>query len=108
MASERDPLIAAEVPVFVAEIQRIFTAAELRDYLDRLERSKYLAPPEQDLEIDDPDDGIDDEPWPENPVMALKSSFDSPVCGTFFSRSPRSKLNSRGVCRLAECSHFQS
>ena len=71
-ASERDPQFAAEVPAFVAEIRRIFTAAEIRDYLDRLERTKYLAPPDPDLEIDDLDDEIEDEPWPENPVMGAE------------------------------------
>jgi hypothetical protein len=71
-ASERDPRFAAEVPAFVAEIRRLFTAAEIRDYLDHLERTKYLAPPDPDLEIDDLDDEIEDEPWPENPVMGAE------------------------------------
>jgi hypothetical protein len=52
MVSERDERFAA-VPAFVAKIQRIFTATEIRDYLDHLERTKYLAPPDPDLEIDD-------------------------------------------------------
>jgi hypothetical protein len=38
MASERDAQFAAEVPAFVTEIQRIFTTAEISDYLDQLER----------------------------------------------------------------------
>lgn len=71
-ASERDPQFAAEVPAFVAEIRHIFTAAEIRDYLDHLERAKYLAPPDPDLEIDNLDDEIEDEPWPENPVMGAE------------------------------------
>ncbi|MBV8906329.1 MAG: hypothetical protein JOZ22_22045 [Acidobacteriia bacterium] len=72
MASERDPQFAAEVPAFVAEVQRIFTAAEIRDYVDHRERTRYLAPPDPDLEIDDPDDEIEDYPWPENPVMGAE------------------------------------
>lgn len=72
MVSERDPQFVAEVPAFVAEIQRLFTAEEVRDYLDHLEHTKYLAPPEPDLEIDDPENEIDDEPWPENPVMGAE------------------------------------
>ena len=70
MASESDPLFAAEVAAFVAEIRRLFTAAELRDYLDHLGHAKYLAPPEPDLEIDGLDDEI--EPWPANPVMGAE------------------------------------
>ena len=73
MASEKDPLFAAEVPAFVDEIRRIFTGAEIRDYLDHLERSKFLAPPDPDLDIDDfDDDEIEDEPWHENPVMGAE------------------------------------
>ena len=30
-AAERDPLFAAEVPDFIREIRRLFTAAEIRD-----------------------------------------------------------------------------
>jgi len=44
MASEGDRQVAAEAPAFVVEIQRIFTASEIRDYLDQLVRTKYLAP----------------------------------------------------------------
>lgn len=72
MVSERDAQFAAEVPAFVAEIQRIFTVTEIRDYLDDLERTKYLAPPHSDLEIDDLNDEIEDEPWPQNPVMGAE------------------------------------
>jgi hypothetical protein len=72
MASESDPQFAAEVPAFVAEIRRIFTPAEIGDYLDHLERTKYLAPPDPDLEIDDLDDENEDEPWPENPVIGAE------------------------------------
>ena len=72
MASERDAQFAAEVPAFVAEIRRIFTAEEIRDYLDHVERTKYLAPPDPELEIDDLDEEIEDELWPENPVMGAE------------------------------------
>ena len=55
MASEQDPEFAAEVPAFVDEIRRIFTTAEIRTYLDHLERTKFLAPLDPDLDIEDPD-----------------------------------------------------
>ena len=72
MASERDPQFAAELPAFVAEIRQIFTGAEIRDYLDHLERTKYLAPSDPVLEIDDPDDEIEYQPWPDNPVIGAE------------------------------------
>src|SRR5689334_4286328 len=72
MASKRDAQFAAEVPAFVAEIQRIFTPAEISGYLDQLERTKYLAPTNLDLEVDGLDDEIENEPWQENPVMGAE------------------------------------
>ncbi len=74
-AAERDPLFAAEVPAFIIEIRRLFTAEEIHDYLDRLEHTKYLAPSDQDLEmedLDELDDPDEDEPWLENPVMGAE------------------------------------
>jgi hypothetical protein len=70
-AAERDHLFAAEVPDFIREIRRLFTSEEIRDYLDRLENTKYLAPPDPDLEMDELDDP-DDEPRLENPVMGVE------------------------------------
>ena len=72
MGSERDPQFAAELPAFVDEIRRIFTAEEIRTYLDHLEQTKFLAPPDPLLDIEDPDDEIEDEPWLENPVMGAE------------------------------------
>jgi hypothetical protein len=70
-AAEQHPEFAAELPAFVAEIQRLFTQDEVREYLDHLEKSKYLAPREPDLDFDDPDEE-DDEEWLENPVMGAE------------------------------------
>ena len=71
MVSERDSDSAAEVPAFVAEIRRIFTPAEIREYLDQLEREKYLAPRDSDLDNDDLNDEFEDD-WRENPVMGAE------------------------------------
>ena len=71
-AAERDPLFAAETPAFVQRIKRIFSAEEIRDYLNHLERTKYLAPEESGPEIDDQDDLEDEEPWMDNPVMGAE------------------------------------
>lgn len=68
-ASEQDPDFAAELPAFVSAIRRLFTAGEIREYLDHLERTKYLAPPEPALEIDGLDDEPEEEPELENPVL---------------------------------------
>jgi hypothetical protein len=68
-ASEQDPDFAAELPAFVSAIRRLFSAREIREYLDHLERTKYLAPPEPDLEIDGLDDEPEEEPELENPVL---------------------------------------
>ena len=71
-AAEQDPLFAQELPAFVAEIRRLFTAVEIRAYLDHLERSKFLAPPEPDLDTDDLDEEAEAEPWPAHPVMGAQ------------------------------------
>lgn len=74
-AAERDPLFAAEVPAFIDEIRRLITSGEIRDYLDHLENTKYLAPLDPDLEMDDLDeldDPDEEEPWLENPVMGAE------------------------------------
>jgi hypothetical protein len=57
MASEQDSEFAAQLPAFVAAIQRLFSAEEIRAYLDHLERAKFLAPPEPEIE-----DGDEEEP----------------------------------------------
>jgi hypothetical protein len=40
-------------------IERLFTPAEIREYLDYLARTKYLAPQEPELTLDDLDEGDD-------------------------------------------------
>jgi hypothetical protein len=72
MAVERDPDFAAELPAFVAEIRRLFGGEEIRAYLDHLEHTKYLAPPEPDLERDDLDDESEEEPWLDNPILGAE------------------------------------
>ena len=56
----------------MAEIRRLFTAGELHEYLDHLERTKFLAPPEPDPETDDLDDETEEEAWLENPVLGAE------------------------------------
>jgi hypothetical protein len=72
-AAEDDADFAAELPAFVAEIQRIFSAAEITEFLDQLERMKFLAPAEpEDDDLDDVDDSDEEELWQPNPVLAAE------------------------------------
>jgi hypothetical protein len=71
-AAEQHPEFAAELPAFLAEIQRLFTPEEIREYLDHLEKTKYLAPQEPELGLDDLEEEADDEDWLENPVMGAE------------------------------------
>ena len=72
LISERHPAFATELPAFVSEIRRIFSAEEIHEYLDHLKRAKFQAPQEWDREIDDLDENLDEEPWLENPVMGAE------------------------------------
>ena len=71
-ASEQRPEFAAELPAFVAEIRRLFTPGEIHQYLDHLERTKFLAPPEPHLELEDPDDDSAEDPFLEDPVLGAE------------------------------------
>ena len=71
-ASEDDPYFAKELPAVVTEIRRLFSAAEIREFLDDLERTKFLVPPEPDLEVEVLDDEMDEESWPCNPVLGAE------------------------------------
>ena len=70
-AAEKHPEFAVELPAFLAEINRLFRPAEIRDYLDHLEKTKYLAPREPELDVD-VDDLDEEEDWLENPVMGAE------------------------------------
>jgi hypothetical protein len=70
-AAGRTPEFAAELPLFVAEIRRIFSAQEICGYLDDLERSKFLSPPEPEEDSDLDEDEIEDV-IPGNPVLGAQ------------------------------------
>ena len=72
MVSERDPAFATELPAFVAEIRRLFSAGEIHEYLHHLERAKFFASQEPDLETDDLDEELDEELRLENPGMGAE------------------------------------
>ena len=71
-AAEEDPDFAAELPAFVAEIRRIFSAVEIHDFRDQLERTKFLAPTEPEPDLDDFDASDEEELWRPNPVSAAE------------------------------------
>ena len=72
-AAERDSDFAAELPAFVAAIQGLFPTEEIRAYLGHLERTKFLAPPEPEIESnDDEEEEVDEEPWPAHPVLGAQ------------------------------------
>jgi len=68
-AAEQDSEFARELPAFVTAIQRLFSGAEIRAYLDDLERTKFLAPPESATEMEEE---VEDEPWPANPALGAQ------------------------------------
>jgi hypothetical protein len=70
-AAEQHPEFAAELPQFVAEIHRLFTSQQIWSYLDNLEQTKFLSPPEA---VDDSDldaEGSEDELL-DNPVLGAQ------------------------------------
>jgi hypothetical protein len=72
-AAEQDQAFAAELPAFVAEIRGLFTALELREYLDQLACKKYFAETAPELDdLHELDDVTMEEPWPHNPVVGAQ------------------------------------
>jgi hypothetical protein len=71
-ASELHPEFASELPAFVAEIRRVFAAREISEYLVHMERTKFLAPPDPELEGDELDAEIHEEHWSDNPVRGAE------------------------------------
>ena len=70
-AAEEHPEFATELPAFLREIERLFKPEEIREYLDYLERTKYLAPQEQSFDLDELEEDEDEE-WLDNPIMGAE------------------------------------
>ena len=70
-AAEHAPAFVEELPHFVAEIRRMFTAQEICSYLDDLERTKFLSPPEPEEDADLNEDDFEDV-IPANPVLGAQ------------------------------------
>ena len=72
LVSEQHEAFAAEIPAFIEAIRRLFTSEEIREYLHRLEQTKFLAPPDPDLEADDLDEDFEEELWPGHPITGAE------------------------------------
>lgn len=66
-ASEQDADFGAELPAFVAQIRSMFHPDDIQQYLDRLQREKFMAPPEPEE-----DDLGEEEIWPASPVRGAE------------------------------------
>jgi hypothetical protein len=67
-AAKQHPEFAAELPTFLAEIERLFQPEDIGKYL---EKTKYLAPQEPEFDSDELEED-DDEEWPDNPIMGAE------------------------------------
>jgi hypothetical protein len=72
-AAEQHPEFAAELPHFLNQIRRIFTAQQIHNYLDDLERAKFMSPSEtdEDLDREDGEDEFADYPL-DNPILGAQ------------------------------------
>jgi hypothetical protein len=70
-AAEQRAEFAEELPHFVAEIRRIFTAQEICSYLDDLERFTFLSPSEPEGDSAMGEDEFDDV-IPDNPILGAQ------------------------------------
>ena len=82
-AAEQHPQFAAELPHFLNQIRRTFTAQQIHNYLDDLERAKFMSPIEadEDLDLEDEEDRKPSLPTTRSTIRssALRNSCASPV-----------------------------
>jgi len=67
-AAEQHPEFATELPHFLNQIRRTFTAQQIHNYLDDLERAKFMSPIEagEDLDLEFADYPLD------NPILGAQ------------------------------------
>ena len=73
-AAEQHPEFAAEVPHFLNQIRRTFTAQQIHNYLDDLERAKFMSPIEADEDLDLEDEEDEEAEFAAHPL-------DNPILG---------------------------
>jgi len=85
--------LQVQLPAFVAQIRRIFSAAEIREFLDELERTKFLAPTDPRwISMTSPIAARKSDGW-RIPSWPPKIYCDSPAFANFFSNSHLSNLD---------------
>jgi hypothetical protein len=73
-AAEQHPEFAAELPHFLNQIRRTFTAQQIHNYLDDLERAKFMSPIEADEDLDLEDEEDEEAEFADHPL-------DNPILG---------------------------
>jgi hypothetical protein len=79
-------LLSQELADFVAEIRWLFTAGQIRPYLDCLGTTKFLGPKEPDLQTNDQNKETEEGFWPAHPVLGAQEDSD-PCLGTLPARA---------------------
>jgi hypothetical protein len=67
-AASTRPEFARELPQFVSEVRRIFSAKEIEEHLARIEQEE-LQEAELAIDIEEPEEPEDDEAWSEAPEL---------------------------------------
>jgi hypothetical protein len=72
-AAEQHPEFATELPHFLNQIRKTFTAQQIHNYLDDFERAKFMSPIEadEDLDLEDEDPEFADYPL-DNPILGAQ------------------------------------
>ena len=72
-AAEQHPEFATELPHFLNQIRRTFTPQQIHNYLDDLERAKFMSPIEADVDLDleEEDPEFADDPL-DNPILGAQ------------------------------------
>jgi hypothetical protein len=72
-AAEQHPEFAAELPHFLNQIRRTFTAQQIHNYLGDLERAKFMSPIEADEDLDLEDEEAEFADYPlDNPILGAQ------------------------------------
>lgn len=72
-AAEQHPEFAAELPHFLNQIRRTFTAQQIHNYLDDLERAKFMSSIEADEDLDREDEEPEFTDYPlDNPILGAQ------------------------------------
>jgi hypothetical protein len=72
-AAEQDPEFATELPHFLNQIRKIFTAQQIHNYRDDLQRAKFMSPTDVDQDRDPEDREPEFADYPlDNPILGAQ------------------------------------